>query len=406
MKVGVISDLHLGYYPAFLSRVLGRELEQERLKQVFSVFAEEKVDTVAILGDLLHSWRGSGGWIQLMGFLNLIRRYRIPAFMVRGNHDILLPKVYDYIEELSEGYLFTFFGLKSMESRAPISIEEESHRGHAYTFLKDLNTILPVAILPHASSVMPSEDIHKVEENIWKLMMEQWDRKGILFAHYFLRSRAGSIVSEITKREPVVPDKRLVSGNVYIFAGHDHRPYSDESGKAHVIGSMFPRDARLGGSDVSFGIIEVQENPPTVKYHPMTLKLPYHIEYRKIFNVAQEAKEWIENILEEKELLSITELFIKDESFTLRTFYDYLASKGIDIKRLQIMRIGRTSTKTGNDKNIVEIKDIAMLNITDAFRQYVNTHDLSLPKEIDKEELVKETVDILSEIWKKGDENA
>ncbi len=386
MKIGLIADLHLGYYPTFLSGVLDRHAEQIYLDKVFQRFADEGVELIAVLGDLLHTWRGRSGWMALMHFLGLIRRYRIPTFMVRGNHDVIVPQLYDELSNISDGYFFTFVGMQSLEKKSPILATDELHEGIAYEKVMELHDIRHVAVLPHAASILPEGVISEMRENTMDMFNKE---NAILFVHYFLESRLSSLLSNVMAREFVVPDNPLAQNGTVIFAGHDHRRYVSRDGR-YVIGSMLPRDARLGGDDVSFGIAEITSD--NISYTPLSISLPYRLEYKRQFDTLEQAVDWIKTVLEEKELLVISHLGISEKDITLVDVEKHLAAYGVDVGRVNIRRLV-SIIKREKDGHIVELDGVAGVSIDDAFQQYFETHksDITLPDGID-EKMFKDTM--------------
>ena len=372
MKIGFIADLHLGYYPTILSSVLDRHSERQYLDKVFSRLADERVELIAVMGDLLHTWRGRSGWMALMHFLGLIRRYRIPTFMVRGNHDVIVPQLYDELTDISDGYFFTFVGLKALEEMRPIWAKEEPHEGIAYKKVMEMAEIRPVAILPHASSILPEGVLHAMRENTIDMLGGEG---ALLFAHYFLESRLKGILASVISREFVIDDIAMMKADTVIFAGHDHRRYISPDGR-YVIGSMLPRDARLGGEDVSFGVADITKDG--VKYTSLSIPLPYRLEYKKQFDTVDDAIDWIKGVLEEKSMLIVSSLDIRDKDVTLVDIEKRLADDGIDTSRVRIRRL-IPIIRQEKDGHIVELEGVANISIKDAFNQYFETHKADLP---------------------------
>jgi len=377
MKIGVISDLHLGYYPHFLYSVLDYSKERYYLDKVLKIFADEGVELIAILGDLLHTWRGRYGWLALMHFLSLLKRYRLPTFMVRGNHDVLIPQLYEELLQVSDGYFMTFVGKKSIEEGRPIWVEEEKYEGLAYKKVMALNDIRPVAVLPHAVSILPRGYIDSMRDKTWDMLTSK--ENPILLVHYFLESRIGGILGYVIDREFVVPDISLAKRSVTIFAGHDHRRYASSDGR-YVIGSLFPRDIRLGGDDLSFGILEISDRGD-LKYTPRTLSLPYKLVYSVTFDSLDEILSWIKENLQSRERLVIANLGIKGTEITLAQLENYLASANIDVRKVLIMRIVPISN-VEEKRHVVELTASSRLSITDAFHEYIQIHkdEIKLPK--------------------------
>ncbi|GEM_PF-2511378 len=401
MRIGLISDLHLGYYPDMLSRVLDWGYEKEIVSQVIERLHDEKVDMIGILGDLLHTWRGRNGWMSLMHLIRLIREYKIPVFMVRGNHDVLYPDLYREIEELSDGYFITFVGENFPETLSPIWADEEIHKGIAYERVMDLHSIVKVVLLPHVASVLPKSKISQLKSNT-DAKLDGVDRF-LLFAHYFVDSRVGGLGKYITEREYIIPDKYISSLGGTVFAGHDHRHY--EGDEVYVIGSMLPRDSRLGGEDVSFAIADIDDRGD-VLYRHLTIPLPYKLIYSISFHTGEEAVSFIEGVLENKELIAITNMQI-EEDITYRQIGSMLANRGIDMARVVIRRVlGGVSHKKADDGRIVQIGP-ATISIDQAFNEYIEGEgrDIEIPKDknIKRADVISTMQDILSELMGRGD---
>ncbi len=403
MRIGLISDLHLGYYPDMLSRVLDSDFEKRVVSQVIERLQEEQVDMIAVLGDLLHTWRGRNGWMALMHLIRLIREYKIPVFMVRGNHDILYPDLYREIEELSDGYFITFVGENFPETLSPIWADEEVHSGVAYDRVMDLHSCIKVALLPHVASVLPKSKIVQLKGNT-DAKFNEVDRF-LLFAHYFIDSRVGGLGKYITEREYIIPDKYIHSRGGTVFAGHDHRHYEGDG--VYVIGSMLPRDSRLGGEDASFAIADIDDKG-NVSYRHMTIPLPYKLIYSISFQTGDDAISFIEKVLENKELVSITNMQIAQE-ITFRQIGSMLADRNIDMARVIIRRVlGGVSQKKADDKSIVHIGP-ATVSIDEAFDEYIKGpgSDIEIPKDknIKRGDVAQTMRDILSELMGRGDES-
>jgi hypothetical protein len=225
----------------------------------------------------------------------------------------------------------------------------------------------------------------------------------VLFAHYFVESRVGGLKAYVGAREFIVPDKRLSSADVWVFTGHDHRSWHSENGKVHVIGSLLPRDVRLGGKDISLGVWEVDNSCGT--YKPISISLPYALYYNFIAASLNEFIPWVKEKVTDKDIIVVSKLIFTGGDRVTRVDVERALNKeGIDHRKIIIRQIDWRK-KRDNSQHIVDMEAIAGMTLKDAFQKYLSVlNPESIPENITKEDIAHVMEDILS-LWE-GDSNA
>lgn len=110
MKIGLFTDTHY-CQTDYLGDTRRPMLSYDKIKTTMSIFQREKVDMVFCLGDLTDkreddTRKDSLGNLEILA--NLINSYKIPFYLITGNHDHLLLKQSDFEEKFENVSPLTF----------------------------------------------------------------------------------------------------------------------------------------------------------------------------------------------------------------------------------------------------------------------------------------------------------
>ena len=203
MKIGFISDSHLGYKSGKKTTEDGINIREQdgynALKECIDGFIEEKVDYVVIGGDLFHSPKPSIKTIvNTRNELMRLAEHKIPTYIITGNHDIA-DISHDYSSILSVDT--PQLGIYCYDS--PLEIV-------------DLNDRVRLWMVSHQS-------MEEQEKTFNQIKLDK-DKINILVTHGSCYDDNLGIVlkTALEPREVVIPEKILRMDWDYTFMGHIH----------------------------------------------------------------------------------------------------------------------------------------------------------------------------------------
>ena len=110
MKIGIFTDTHYCQID-YLGDIRRPMLSYDKIKATMSIFQKEKVDMVFCLGDLTDKREDDTRKDSLENLeilAKLINSYKIPFYLITGNHDHLLLKQSDFEEKFENVSPLTF----------------------------------------------------------------------------------------------------------------------------------------------------------------------------------------------------------------------------------------------------------------------------------------------------------
>lgn len=218
MKILHLSDLHIGKrvneFPM---------LEDQRyiLNQILHVAKEQKVDAIAIAGDIYDKSIPSADSVELLDeFLSAIAGMNIVCFIISGNHDSAERIAYGARIMNQRGIHLSRVFQGSMER---ITLKDE---------FGDLNVYLMPFVKPiHVKQFYPDAELQSYEDAV-RFIIEQSDvnssQRNLIIAHQFFSN--GGQMPELSESETVSVggldnvDISVLEPFDYAALGHIHKP--------------------------------------------------------------------------------------------------------------------------------------------------------------------------------------
>lgn len=218
MKILHLSDLHIGKRVNEFPMI---DDQKYILNQILHIAEEQKVDVIAIAGDIYDKSIPSADAVELLDeFLSSIARLNIVCFIVSGNHDSA--------ERIA-------YGARIMNERG-IHLSKVFHGNIEKVTLQDEFGDFNVYLLPfikpiHVKQFYPDAEIQSYEEAV-RFIIEKCDidlnQRNMVLAHQFFSN--GGQLPELSDSETVSVggidnvDVSVLNGFDYAALGHIHKP--------------------------------------------------------------------------------------------------------------------------------------------------------------------------------------